>query len=82
MKRARWQKQIEVLIGPVFEFDARYGGSLMERFNDVGSEENILNFNVADDALERVAVLADGPAWTLNFCTYNYYQCGPIGIHA
>jgi len=54
----------------------------MERFNDVGSEENILNFNVADDALERVAVLADGPAWTLNFCTYNYYQCGLIGIHA
>ncbi|HKD36382.1 MAG TPA: hypothetical protein VKB78_06260, partial [Pirellulales bacterium] len=60
MKRARWQKQIEALIGPVFESDARYGGSLMERFNDVGSEENILNFNVADDALERAAALADG----------------------
>jgi hypothetical protein len=54
----------------------------MERFNDGGSEENILNFNVADDALERAAALADGRAWTLNFCTYNYYQCGPIGIHA
>src|SRR6516165_7022473 len=60
MKRARWQKQIEALIGPVFESDARYGGSLMERFNDGGSEENILNFNVADDALERAAALADG----------------------
>jgi hypothetical protein len=51
----------------------------MEKYDDVNTDENVLAFNVADDALERAAGLADGPAWTLNFCTYNYYQCGPIG---
>ena len=52
---------------------------LMDRNDDVSAEENVLSFNVSDDALECAADLADGQAWTLNFCTYNYYQCGPIG---
>jgi hypothetical protein len=51
----------------------------MDRNDDVSAEENVLSFNVSDDALECAADLADGQAWTLNFCTYNYYQCGPIG---
>jgi hypothetical protein len=54
----------------------------MERFDDVGNEENVLTLDIPDDVLERAAPLADGPAWTLNFCTYNYYQCGPIGSRA
>jgi hypothetical protein len=51
----------------------------MDKYDDVNTDENVLTFNVADDALERAAGVAVGPAWTLNFCTYNYYQCGPIG---
>jgi hypothetical protein len=50
----------------------------MEKCDDVNVEDNVLTFNVADDALERAGV-ADGPAWTFNYCTYNYYQCGPVG---
>jgi hypothetical protein len=51
----------------------------MDRKDDVGTDENVLTFKVSDEALERSAGRADGNAWTLNFCTYNYYQCGPIG---
>ena len=51
----------------------------MDRFDDVSTDENILIFNVPDDALERAAGLTDSPALTMNFCTYDYYQCGPIG---
>jgi len=51
----------------------------MDRADDVSTEENVLTFNVSDDALERAAGRADGRAWTMNFCTYNYEQCGPIG---
>ena len=48
--------------------------------NDVSNDENdVLAFNLPDDELERAAGVADSPAWTLNYCTYNYYQCGPIG---
>ena len=50
----------------------------MDRNDDVRIDEDALTFNVADDALERAAA-PDGQAWTSNFCTYNYYQCGPIG---
>ena len=52
---------------------------LMDRADDVSTEENVRTFNVSDDALERAAGRADGRAWTMNFCTYNYEQCGPIG---
>jgi hypothetical protein len=53
----------------------RYGG---HSWTDI-TDENVLVFNVPNEALERAAGVSDGPAWTLNFCTYNYYQCGPIG---
>ena len=53
---------------------------LMDRADVVSTEENVLTFNVSDDALERAAGGADGQAWTMNYCTYNYLQCGPIGI--
>jgi hypothetical protein len=40
------------------------------------------SFEIADDALERAACAAGVAALTWNFCTYNYYQCGPIGSQA
>ena len=51
----------------------------MDKNDDVSADENVLTFDVPDDALERAAGLTDGQAWTLNYCTYNYYQGGPIG---
>ena len=51
----------------------------MDRYDDVTTDENVPIFNVPDEALERVAAVPDSPAWTFNYCTYNYYQCGPIG---
>jgi len=52
---------------------------LMDRNDDVSTDENVLTSNICDDALGRAAGPADGQAWTLNYCTHNYYQCGPIG---
>jgi hypothetical protein len=51
----------------------------MDKYDEVDTDESVLIFNVPDDALEHVAGLSDGPAWTMNYCTYNYYQCGPVG---
>ena len=51
----------------------------MDGHDDVSNDENVMALNVSDDALERAARPTDGQAWTLNYCTYNYYQCGPIG---
>jgi hypothetical protein len=51
----------------------------MDKYDDVSVEENLLDSNVPDEALERSAGSIDTPAWTMNFCTYNYLQCGPIG---
>jgi len=54
----------------------------MDRYDDVGAEENLLDSNIPDDALERAAGPIGAPVWTMNYCTYNYYQCGPIGSRA
>ncbi len=44
------------------------------------SDEDVLVFDVLDEALERAACVTDSsPAITWNYCTYNWYQCGPIG---
>jgi hypothetical protein len=43
------------------------------------TDEHVTSFDAPDDALERAAYAADMAALTWNFCTYNYYQCGPIG---
>ena len=43
------------------------------------SEDDVLNADIPDEVLERAAGSADIPAWTMNYCTYNFYQCGPIG---
>jgi hypothetical protein len=51
----------------------------MDGYADVSTDDNVLVFDVPDEVLERAAGVNNGPAWTLNFCTYNYYQCGPIG---
>jgi hypothetical protein len=51
----------------------------MNKYDNVGDEQELLNSNIPDDALERAAGSIDTPAWTMNYCTYNYYQCGPIG---
>jgi hypothetical protein len=53
--------------------------ALMDSNDDVSTDENGLTCDVSDDALEHAAGCADGQAWTLNFCTYDYSQCGPIG---
>jgi len=45
---------------------------------DLAKLEDDIVFGIPDDALER-ATLTNGQAWTWNYCTYNYYQCGPIG---
>ena len=50
----------------------------MDRCNDFVAEEDLLNPNVQDDALERAAGLV-APVFTINYCTYDFYQCGPIG---
>jgi len=52
---------------------------LVDHRDDVSTDENVLTFNISDDALERAAGRADGQAWTLNFRTYAFYQCEPIG---
>ncbi len=52
----------------------------MDRIDDVGTDKNLLTCDLPDDALECAAGRAEGQAWTLNFCTYTYYQCGPIGL--
>ena len=57
-------------------------GMFMDRYDDVGAEENLLDSNIPDDALERAASPIGAPVWTMNYCTYNYYQCGPIGSRA
>jgi hypothetical protein len=54
--------------------------SFMDRHDDdISNDENVLSFDIPDEALERAAGLTDGSAWTMNYCTYNYLQCGPIG---
>ena len=57
---------------------AKNGRFVMDKYDDVSMDEEILTFHVPDNALERAA-LPNGVAWTMNYCTYNYYQCGPIG---
>jgi hypothetical protein len=39
------------------------------------ADGDILAFNVPDDALERAAVISDGQAITITYCT-NWYDCG------
>jgi hypothetical protein len=51
----------------------------LDQRNDGDRDEDILNSNIPDDALERAAGTCETAAITMNFCTYNYYQCGPIG---
>jgi hypothetical protein len=38
-------------------------------------DEDILTFDVPDDALERAAAVADGQSVTVGYCTY-WYACG------
>lgn len=42
------------------------------------SDALLLISDVSDTALERAAGHSVEQAFTMNFCTYNYYQCGPI----
>jgi hypothetical protein len=51
----------------------------MDKCENVSGEEDILSANIPDDALERAAGSFNTAAFTFNYCTYNYYQCGPIG---
>jgi hypothetical protein len=40
------------------------------------TDEDILTFDVPDDALERAAGVTDGSAMTLVYCTHVWYNCG------
>jgi hypothetical protein len=51
----------------------------MDKGEEVSTDENILIFSVSDEALEHATAVPHCPVWTFNYCTYNYYQCGPIG---
>ncbi len=39
-------------------------------------DEDILSFDVADDALERAAAVADGRVITVAYCTQDWLSCG------
>ena len=41
--------------------------------NETG--EDILTFDVPDEAVERAAAVTDGPAMTIAYCTH-WYECG------
>jgi hypothetical protein len=51
----------------------------LDHCDNGGREEDILSSNIPDDALERAAGTFETAAFTMNYCTYNYFQCGPIG---
>ena len=40
------------------------------------TEEDMLTFDVSDDALERTAVISQGKALTWAYCTHGWYDCG------
>jgi len=40
------------------------------------TDEDILTFDVPDDALERAARVADGAAITIAYCTHDWVACG------
>ena len=39
-------------------------------------DEDILTFDIPDDALERAAGITDGKITTMIYCTYAWYVCG------
>ncbi len=41
-----------------------------------GSDEDILTFDVTDDALERAGGVSPGGAMTWVYCTQAWYNCG------
>ena len=46
-----------------------------EMTSEAEGDEEILTFDIPDDALERAAS-ADRPASTLVYCTNDWYNCG------
>jgi hypothetical protein len=42
----------------------------------VETDENILTFDVPDDALERAACVGGGAALTIAYCTRDWMACG------
>lgn len=58
--------------------NARLGDFAMD--SDViglaGTDEDVLTFDVADDALERAAGVSPGGAMTWVYCTQGWYNCG------
>jgi hypothetical protein len=45
------------------------------RISSAKAEEDVLNIDVPDDALERAAAFAAERAITIAYCTY-FYDCG------
>ena len=46
-----------------------------ELTGQAGSDEDVVTFDVPDDALERAAI-AEQEAHTWLYCTYAWYNCG------
>lgn len=42
-------------------------------------DNDVIDLAKLEDDIVFGAALTNGQAWTWNYCTYNYYQCGPIG---
>jgi hypothetical protein len=40
------------------------------------TDEDVLIFNVSDDALERAAAVTDGRVMTVAYCTQDWISCG------
>jgi hypothetical protein len=51
-------------------------GNDVDGLNELG--EDILTFDVSDDALERAAAVADGQAVTVGYCTHWYTFSWPM----
>jgi hypothetical protein len=41
-----------------------------------GTDEDVLTFDVPDDALERAGSVSPGGAMTWVYCTQGWYNCG------
>jgi len=64
--------------GVAINYTIRFRGFAMD--NDIiglaESDEDILTFDVTDDALERAAGVSPGGAMTWVYCTQAWYNCG------
>jgi hypothetical protein len=58
--------------------NARLGDFAMDSdvIGSAGTDEDVLTFDVPDDALERAGSVSPGGAMTWVYCTQGWYNCG------